>query len=237
MIKIEINKSILEEFYKRHKNYLIPIATIVVCFILILEVTIPQISSLSDRQRQVQEEKSKLQILNDNFNIVSSLNDSNLDNELRLAVIALPVDKNFSGVINAVNIASGKAGVFLGDYEFQVGDLSKVTPGKGTPTLSLSLQISGGPEVVSRFLAEIYRTLPVSEVTNIQSTKTSSSVSLVFYYKPFSSVVNVTVPMKNLSKNYIDTLKNLSSWNNPVDIQYIINTSSSSAQLNPSSPF
>lgn len=237
MIKIKINKSILEEFYKQHKNYLIPIATIVACFILILEVTIPQISSLSDRQRQVQEEKSKLQILNDNFNIISSLNDSNLDNQLRLAVNALPVEKNFAGVLNAVNTASGKSGVFLGDYEFQVGDLSKVAPGKGVPTLSLSLQMSGGLEVVSRFLAEIYKTLPVSEITNIQSTKTSSSVSLVFYYKPFSNAVNVTIPMKNLSKNYIDTLKNLSSWNNPANIQYILNTSSSSAQLNPSSPF
>ncbi len=118
--KISLDRLTLERLYKKHKDYLIPIVTIIVCFILLLQVTIPQIGFLSAKQEEVSVEKAKLKILNNNLNILSNLNDSTLNSQFALATAALPVEKNFAGILNTINLAASKAGVFLGDFEFQV---------------------------------------------------------------------------------------------------------------------
>lgn len=213
--KTSIDKMALQELYRRNKDYLIPILVIVVCFFLLIKITMPQIGTLSERQQSVVSERSKLATLNNNLVVLSSLNSKTLDSQFELASNAYPSEKNFAGVLNAVSLAAGKANVFLGDYEFQVGDLSKIQAGQKTPSLELSLFLNGGVGDTVKFINELSKSFPISEISDIEVTKNRSKLTVSFYYKPFVSLSDNYLPIHVLPNNYLDTLKNLSTWNNP----------------------
>lgn len=230
-MKIGIDRIAIEQLYKKNKDYILPIFIIMICFFLLVEITIPQIGILSVRQQDVAAEKAKLEILNNNLNILSSLNDNILDFQLGMASSAFPPDKNFTGILDAVNIAANKAGIILGDYDFQVGDLSKVTQGRSFPSLDLSLSIVGGSAEAARFVSELYKSFPISEISDIEVSKNSSKVTVSFYYKPFVKVADNYLPIHALPKNYSDTLKDLTTWNNPTEAVNIIPSGSRSATI------
>lgn len=217
MTKFEIDSSSIKYLYKKHKDYVVPIVTIIVSFILFLQITIPTLNNLSAREQEVKFEREKLTTLRSNLKVLSALNELSLDLQLSVAADALPSDKNFAGVLNAVSISANKSGIFLGDYEFQVGDLTKtVTPLKGLPSLQLSLITSGDANATARFVEELYRSFPISEVTNIEINGNRATLSTVFYYKPVAlGKTDEYVALSNLSKEDLDTIKDLSTWNNP----------------------
>lgn len=235
--KISLNKLTLEQLYVKYKDYLIPILSIIICFFLLVFITIPQIGILSEKQQQYNLEKTKLQILTNNYNVLSGLNDITLNSQLALAVGVLPSGKNFSSVLNSINLAANKSGVFLGDYEFQVGDLSKIPLGKNVPALELTLSINGGVNETVKFVNELYNSLPIAEVTNITVSNNRSSIIAIFYYKPFADNKNNSSPVTALSKNYLDTINQVSSWNNPQVLEIISSLNASQSASPNSAPF
>lgn len=226
----------LQELYLKHKNYLVPALIIVVCFILLSQITIPQVNFLSERIQEETAEKAKLNTLNKNLDILSNLNDLTLDSQLQLTTDALPIDKNFAGIINAVNLSANKAGVFLGDYDFVVGDLSKVGPGKNAPSLELLLSVNGGVVATGRFVSELYKSLPIAEATSIVITGNRSIVTAVFYYKPFVGASDASIPLSLLTQDKIDLIREISGWNNPRTFEEINFEATGSASTS-SSPF
>lgn len=213
--KISVDRITIEQLYRRNKDYLVPIIIIIVCFILLIEVTIPQIGSLSVREQEYSAEKKKLDTLNNNLAILDKLSDSALSYQLSIVTNALPSDKNFAAILNGVNYAANKSGVFLGDYDFSVGSNNRIAPGQLFPSLQFSLSVNGGISPTARYITELAKSLPLSEITSIQITKNSSKVDVSFYYLPFNQLKDNYQPVLSLSKNYIDILKNLGTWNNP----------------------
>lgn len=228
-----LDLQVFREFYKKHKNYLIPVVTIIISFILLVKLTIPQINMLSTREQEVKIEKAKLETLKNNLNVISSVKDEKVSSELSLATDALPQVKNFAAILSSVSIAANKAGIFLGDYEFQVGDLSKTpTQTKTLPSLQLSLSVNGGAASTIKFIEELYKSLPLSEVSTVEVTSSRSIVNVFFYYKPFPTTNINNSSFSNFSKNDNDLLSKLSTFNNPKVLEQ---TSTNSANF--SSPF
>lgn len=217
MNKISVDRSTISYFYRRYRDYIVPIATLIVSFLLLLKITIPTLNNLSTKEQEIKFEKEKLATLQNNLQILTHLNDQTLSNQLSVVTNALPSEKNFAEILNAVSISANKSGVFLGDYEFQVGDLSKtVTPLKGLPSLSLSLVVNGNANATAKFVTELYRSFPVSEVTDIEVNGNRAALSAVFYYKPFNQAkIDETIKLSNLTTPDLNTIRNISSWNNP----------------------
>lgn len=223
MTKVGIDKSTFILLYNRNKDYIIPIVTIIVSFVLLIGITIPQLSNLSAQEQQVKYEKDKLTTLKDNLKVLSSFDESTLDSQLAMSSDALPSSKNFAGVLNSISDSSNKAGVFLGDYGFQVGDLANDTvPSKGYPNLQLSLSVTGSVLGTARFIDQLYKTSPVSEVTSIQIGSGRASLNTLFYYKPFAhNIVDQYAPVPSLTKADYDTLKEISSWDDPIILEQV----------------
>lgn len=217
MRNFEFNRSIIFLFYARYKDYIVPIVTIIISFILLVLFTIPQISSLSERQQEVKFEREKLSRLQNNYSILSNLNDSTLNSQLTITSDALPSTKNFSGILNTISLSANKSGIFLGDFEFKVGDLSNPTiPAKGFPNLELSLSIKGNVSSIAKFINQLYQSLPLAEVTKIELGGNQAQLNTLFYFKPFlEKNVDGTVELSPLDKNDFNIIKEISSWNNP----------------------
>lgn len=213
---INIDKETLTVLYKKNKEYLLPIAITIVCVLLFVFVIIPQIYSLFDLQREVKRETVKLNILKTNYTNLLNINDSTLESQYRVSSSVLPVGKDFAGILNAVSIAASKANVSIGAFEFSVGDLSKSpTFVKKFPILELTLNLDGDANGASRFISELYKTAPISEIVTLKTYFSSINTTVNFYYKAVPSVnFKEETPLKLLSGSEFTVLDKISKWAN-----------------------
>lgn len=237
MKKINIEFRTLKILYDKYRDYLLPLGIIFISFFLFINIVTPQINSLLDLQREARKEQEKLSILRDNLNLLSSLDESTLDSYLGLTSDTLPATKDFAGIISAISVSADKAGVFLGDFEFQVGDISKASPTvAGSPSLQLELNVTGGVNGVIKFVEELYRSVPISEVSSIEFGNNRSSITVVFYYKPLPPIkFRDDVRLELTTQKDQSLISLIQSWNNPKVFQAITKSSSPSASF--TSPF
>lgn len=218
--KVNIDSTTFWFLYRRYKEYLLPVGVIFTCILLFLFLIIPQFQSFLDTQQQAKVESSKLLILKNNLSLLTNIDESQMDSQLQIVSTVLPSNKDFSGILDGISVAANKAGVFLGDYEFQVGDISKPSVTiQSFPFLQLSLTITGGESGVTRFMAELYKTAPLAEITSVKITSTESQITALFYYKPFPPIgFNDNAPINPVSAQELSVINTLSSWNNATTV-------------------
>jgi len=213
---INIDKEVLIVLYKKNKEYLLPIGIIIVCLLLFFFVIVPQIYSLFDLQSEAKRESEKLNILKTNYTNLLNMNDAILKSQYDVSSSALPVSKDFAGILNAVSIAASKAEVSIGAFEFNVGDISKPpTSVRKFPILELTLNLIGDANGASRFIKELYKTAPISEIVTLKTYYNSISTTINFYYKAVPPVnFKGETPVKLLSGADLTVFDKISKWAN-----------------------
>lgn len=212
--KLSFDKGIIGTLYERYREYIAPIATLIVCTALIVGVVVPQIQEFVETQNRAKEIQREISVLKNNVQFLTSLNDSTLDSQIRIASSALPPEKDFAGILNAITAASARAGASLGDFSFAVGELStksaQVTP---QPSIQVALTVNGGVLSTQRFIRELSKTMPLSEVLNAAISGNSSTLTTVFYYRVFPPIkFDGRTPFSGLSQNEEQLLNKLASW-------------------------
>lgn len=213
-MKENINQGTIGILYRRYREYLLPCAVILICIVLFIQVIIPQAQDFISMREEENVVRERINILRSNLNFLSNLDEQNLDSDFQLASSTLPSEKDFVGVLNAIVVASSNSGVKVGDFTFQVGDLFiKPTQAMLYPSLNLSLTIGGGAQGAKLFLSELSKTIPLSDISDVQITGGSSNLMIVFYYKPIMPVAfNYGVPVKPLSSQERLILERISSF-------------------------
>jgi hypothetical protein len=214
--QINIDQETIMFLYRKNKSYILPISVIVICVFLFLQIIVPQINGLFELQKQLKSEQDKLTMLKKNLTSLSNLDSSVLDSQYNISTSVLPVNKDFAGIINAVSIAAGKTGLSVGDYDFTVGDVSKPqTEVTKFPFLQLSVNLLGNISSGSRFITELNKTAPLSEVVSLSSSSNSISVGINFYYKTIPPVnFKEENPIQMLSSKSQAVFDNISNWSN-----------------------
>lgn len=212
--KFSFDKGVYKILYERYREYIAPFVVIFVCFVLILKIIIPQVQDFIETANTAKEIQSQTPVLKNNVQFLTSLNDSTLDSKMRIASLALPAEKDFVGILNGITTAAAKAGVSLGDFSFEVGELSTESAQlAGQPTIAVALTVGGDVFSVQRFIQELSKTLPLSEVLNVVIGGSSSSLTTVFYYKVFPPIqFDVNKQLSGLSQSEEQLLNKLSSW-------------------------
>lgn len=177
--------------YNRNKHYIIPFIVIFICIGLILQILIPQFKTLSEVKEEAEKASQRLTELKEDLNILSNLDEGILESQLKTTTFALPINKEFGGILNALYSAANSSGVNIGKFSFQVGDLAK-SDQKDTkfPFINLTISIGNDVEAVNNFINRIGKTLPISDVSFVKIDNKISTLSLLFYYKflPVSDV-------------------------------------------------
>lgn len=225
-----INQTRLQATYYRYKRYVIPVIVLVVCVFLFLEVNIPQLQNFLAIRQEVQTNQAKLDALRANLYQVSKINDQDLDTSLKLASTALPSNKDFFTMINALSNAAINSGVSLGDYSLQVGDLSGNDAANNT--LNIKVTVSGDINNIKNFIIEAKKQLPLIDVSDLKLTNNTTNMTLVFFYKPFSHTAfddsKIIQPISSQEQNLLNRL-NTSFEQAPPTIQTASSSAGSSA--------
>ncbi len=238
---IELNA--LKLLYNHYKDFIIPFFVIIASILLFGRITLP---SFMDLLAVLEERKLAVQRLNNvrnNISLLKSIDDSTLDLQLAIVARALPIEKDFSGVLYAISDASSKAGISVGDFKLDVGSLSKLEDTGKFLTYDLDLKLNGDIEATKDFIDRIRRTLPLSEVTKISVREGPSTIGIHFYYKPVAQLKrDDTLPLSPVSAKGLSLIEKLSTFSMPIPVSLPetpgptltpLPTSTSSADANP----
>lgn len=188
--------------------------TVFVCILLLFYIVVPQVYSFFSITEEVAQTREQITTLNNNTTYLSSLNSAGLDEQLQLVFDALPADKDFAAIIDAINSAALDSGVEVNDYSVLIGELA--TPSaqlKQYFTVDLVLTVAGDRNGAKTFLQKMYEVLPISQVKTLSLTEDSSTMKISFYFKPYpKGTYAVTEPIGEIQERKAALFNLLSKW-------------------------
>lgn len=190
--KVTVNQMVFRNLYFRYRDFVTPLATILVCLLLFWFVVIPQMQSWLQMRDNLATDSQDLQVMHQNLSLLTSLDDAKLNQMLTVTTTALPAEKDFAGIISSIQNAAALSGANLGDYSFQLGDLSGLDQnGKPSQTpLQLNVVLKGSVSDAQRFALQLKKQLPLSDTISIAvSSNQSITVTVVFYYASIPKIV------------------------------------------------
>src|SRR5260221_6890809 len=235
--KLSIDQLLFRNLYYRYKRFVTPSITIAICLLLFWFVVIPQIQNWFALKDSLNTDQQNLQLMHQNLSLITSLDDAKLDQTLTTATSALPTEKDFAGILSSLQNAAAIAGVSLGDYTFNLGDLSGLDQqGKAAQLpIQLNILLKGTVTNTEQFITQLKNQLPLSDTTAVSVNSNSSvTVTILFYYASLPKIVfkdQVALPVLAFSDQKI--LDSLSSGN-PATIPFANPSPTISPSLSPS---
>lgn len=217
--KINLEFTNLLILYRHYKAYFLPLGIIIACVLIVFLIIVPQFQQYLSLQEELKVQVEKLQLLKNNYNFLANLDETKTASDFNALSLALPSGKDFAGIMNAISYVSAKTGVSVGDFNFSLGNLSNIAEGvTAYPSIKIDVNLVASPQNTMKLIGELYKTVPVSEVTSIKLNGNSGTVTMLFYYKPFPpQVIDDTAPIYVLSEQDLSLIKKISSWNNAID--------------------
>ncbi len=224
--KVFLGQNDIRFFYFRFKDspfysLTVIIFTILVSLILIFQIILPQLNVWFSIRAEVIATRERISTIRNNINFINNLDKGILDSQFRSAVSALPGNRSFSTIINALSSASIASGVGLNDFNFQVGEIKtdenspdKVILASNQEAVDIVVTISGSLDQEKKFLEELSQRLPLSSVTSIDGNVDSLTVKIQFYYKDLPEIaLSEAEPLAPVSDGEKEFLQRLSGWN------------------------
>jgi hypothetical protein len=215
--KTSINQLLFRNLYYRYQRFVTPSITIGVCLLLFWFVVIPQMQNWFAMRDELGIDQQNVEIMHQNLSLITSFDNEKLDATLQTATSALPTEKDFAGIVSSLQNAAAVAGVSLGDYSFQLGDLSGLNAqGQATQTpVQLVVNLKGSLDNTRAFVAQLKKQLPLSDTTSVSlSSNNSVTVTIIFYYATVPKIVfKDTVLLPILSTADKKVLEDLSLGN------------------------
>jgi len=220
--QFHFNQNLTMYFYLKYKQYLLPVGVILGCIIIFLVWITPQFQTYLGNRDTVQSDEETLHVIQQNISTLSLLKENDITTNLKTASLALPAEKDFTGILNAISQAAQLSNVGLGDYTFQIGDLfgKNSNTQNGQLTIQINLSLLGNIPATKRFMDTLSKEFPLSEITAIRiKGDNGADITALFFYKPLSNVnVVATIPIQQLSLPQQKLLKSLTTeYEKPID--------------------
>jgi hypothetical protein len=199
---------------------------VIVSLYLLFTIIIPETSQWFSIRREVIATRQNIATLQQNINLINVMDKNVLNEQLQTASVALPPEKNFSTMLNAITNAAAISNVTLNDYSFQVGNIASGQGQSGNsnysdiPATVITIVVNGNIDDLRKFINTIENSVPISEVTGIDGGGENLSITLQFYQKPFPAVTfNDETPIEPLTASQVNLLHSLNKWENPASLQ------------------
>lgn len=210
---IAIDDTTLKILFNKYKQFIFPVSVIAVCFILLLMLIIPQVGEYFSVEEEIKDLRNKNSQAKDNINFLTNFNQTFNNESLEIATSALPGEKDYVGIIQAVSNSSLASGVLINEFSFAVGNIAPQEGGGQNPTIRFSVNVAGGIGQVTNFIDSIYKSFPLAEVDNVEFSRAGAEISLLFYYKAIPNIVaDYSRPIRPVSGQETAILDTLSSW-------------------------
>lgn len=208
----------LKRYYVKYKKQILPLVFLSLSFFLIFRVILPQTSAISESNQLISSKTSQIDTLQKTLSVVSSQNDSLIEEQMDTATKALPGIKNIAIIFEALTSAAAASGSELREFSLKVGGVygraAKVTGFvKGVPSISVTARISGTPFDLIKFSKEAQERLPLAEVKALDTSKDTGTFEIDFFYKPYDiAAIAKQEKVSSLTQVDLNLLTQLKEW-------------------------
>lgn len=211
----------LRQIYRRRKQQLLPLALGFATFFVLFRVVLPQWSDISDAQALLTTKSSTIAAKEASLNLLRSLPDEKVNSDFELATTALPLKKDIVLIYNQLNSVASRVKVQLGGFSVRIGGIyetEKAKPARATvggiPGINILVSVSGENENIRKFASELYKSIPLVQINDIDVGNKDARYDVVFYYKPIVVLPkNVdTAALTPLNAVEEKQLEELASW-------------------------
>jgi hypothetical protein len=221
---IYFGRNNLRFIYMRYKDssyftVSIIVLIIVVCVMLVLTLILPQFSEWLSIRHETAETLERTATVEDNITYLNAIDKRLLSTQISAVSSALPPDKNFGNILQALGDSAVRAGVSFQDYSFEVGNISSKSAMlnnariKGLSAVKITLTIDGKLDQIRRFLEEASKALPLSEVTAVEGSEGAMNVTFEFFQKTLPTVsLQDEQPIPRVIENQATLINKLTSW-------------------------
>ena len=204
--------------YSQHYRLVTPIVVILIGLTVLVMFIFPQINNWFSVRSEVEATQARINIIRQNIRILENTNKEKVESEFIVASQALPSNKDFSGILDAINDATTKSGITLDDYEFSLGSVFTNKSGNKTPpdssSVLLKLSIEGNSDSVSNFLSEIENEIPIVQLQSVNFADNKGQMQLSFPVKPFADInMRYDTPITVLTNDQRSLMQKLHEWN------------------------
>lgn len=203
--------------YKDSPQFVLLLVAIIglILFAILGKYVLPQLENWASLQTQVNAARDDVKTLQTNQQIVDSIDQQLLTKQFDVVSKALPYEKDYSGIISAIDLATLESGVIRDDYSFSVGNLSTQSA-KLSNSQSISFQLSIGGELsqVKNFLTIIKERLPLSEIVSFNYQRESADLNILFFYRSLPKDLKIVYlsPITALNDQKTSLLRTLTLW-------------------------
>jgi hypothetical protein len=199
---------------------------VVVCLVLIFNIIIPQLTTWFSIRDEIVATRQRIDVLQQNIAFMNNLNKNELDSQLATATNVLPPEKDFGSMLNVLADASISSNVSLNDFSFQVGNVASssaaAAPGaaagtesryRGLASIKITVVVAGTVDNIRRFIQTVEKSVPVSEIVNIDGSGQTISISVQFYQKSLPNIaLQPDQKLQPLSADKVNLLQQLATW-------------------------
>jgi hypothetical protein len=233
----DLTKTGVRSMLEDNKELLVPLGVVLAAILLFIIVVLPQIMNFPAKKSERDVEVARLTEIKQAKEILQSLDRIKLDSDLKIADSALPSDKNFEIILNAISAAASLSNSQITDYKYSQSGPVAPASAQALSGLNFEIEIEGEIDQAVKFIDELYKTYPISEAKKIDYDGGISKVSLVFYYNPFTTgVAKEAALARDSSPAEKKALAELSKWNiNTIeqDLAFPIYSTSSGVRTSP----
>lgn len=209
-----LDQNTIRILYARNKMFVFPSIVVIAAIFLLFFAVVPQIQNYFSLKKEMRNIDERIAVLKSNVTVLSGINTIDLDSKLQTVISALPPEKDFAGILQVIGQAASNSDVKLGDFSFAVGDLSsEATKITNALPIEITVTITSSLIGTKRFLEELTRRFPLSEVTTLHISDTSSSLKIIFYYKKLPQIsFDDSQKLKPISKDEATLFETLASF-------------------------
>jgi Tfp pilus assembly protein PilO len=158
-------------FFLKYNRLIIPGTVLVLALFIIVLVTIPQFLKLFATFRTIEELNTKKLFYQKKISELQSLDLALYRKELETALVALPVDKDITGVTGELLVALSESGMSLENINFS----SAAAESEKVQEYTLNLDVSGSEDNLKNFLDRVELSPRIIRLSTINVTRSKNN--------------------------------------------------------------
>lgn len=201
--------------YSQYYQIFVPVLIISISLVLFISYILPVMNQWFSINNEIQTKQQLISTVRNNILTLQSINKNELDNNLDISLRALPAEKEFDGIINAISLSAASSQVTIEDYSFSLGKIIKEDKKKHGVIypIQLDLKIGGDLDNIELFFKQIETKTPLAEVKKINFSNNITDMTLIFYTKSYP-VLNIddTKNVELLTQAEQNIISLIKSW-------------------------
>lgn len=240
-ILLKLNLLTNSPFYKKYKILILPSISVLLCFLILFFITLPQYSTLKSTYSKVDEIKQLNAKLADKTLTLQKINSDDYKNNLDSSFIALPLEADIPGIIGQVLFLLSSSGLKLETISFGGGGTAE----NGVSEYQTRLEISGTQTGLLLFIDKVNAAPRIMKISRLEVSsagtssvdRINSSLTVTSYYQTLPPpTLKADQPVDLFNQKDQDTISKIKfSFETVSGVKY--STSSANSAIGKEDPF